>query len=82
MSDDRPSETCAVCGRRAYDPGALPPELEPVRLSLAVADYTGTVCNECRGRPLNDILDHLHGRPGGVVKGKARVPYLVAPEEE
>lgn len=72
---------CDVCGH-VSPRDVLPPEVEPVLWRTAVADYVGTLCNQCATtKTLAEIIACFEAGPGGTVVGAARGPYIIRPDE-
>lgn len=73
---------CDVCGR-VSPVNVVPPIVEPCRWQTAVADYVGTLCNQCaETKTLSEIIACFEAGPGGTVDGKARGPYMIRREDE
>jgi hypothetical protein len=68
---------CDHCGA-IEDLKATPPNVEPLQIRDAVANYDSIICETCKlTKSLREIMDKSVTTPGGTVDGPDKVPYLV-----
>ena len=68
---------CDHCGA-IEDPAAIPPNVEPLQIRDAIANYDSIICRDCKKtKTLQKIIDNSEASPGGTVDGADKVLYLV-----